>query len=40
MHANDHRAALEEWRRLETLIPLLFKEANPMPLKHVLRRQG
>jgi 4-hydroxy-tetrahydrodipicolinate synthase len=40
MTANDHRGALAVWSRLETLVPLLFKEANPMPIKHCLWRQG
>jgi 4-hydroxy-tetrahydrodipicolinate synthase len=40
MRANDHRAALAVWAGLETLVPLLFREANPMPIKHCLWRQG
>jgi 4-hydroxy-tetrahydrodipicolinate synthase len=40
MVANDHRAARAAWSRLETLVPLLFAEANPMPIKHCLWRQG
>jgi 4-hydroxy-tetrahydrodipicolinate synthase len=40
MAANDHQGARAAWGQLEPLIPLLFKEANPMPLKHVLWRQG
>jgi 4-hydroxy-tetrahydrodipicolinate synthase len=40
MADNDHRGALERWTPLEGLIPLLFREANPMPLKHCLWRQG
>ena len=40
MRANDHRAAREAWTGLEALVPLLFKEANPMPIKHCLWRQG
>ena len=34
MLANDYRGARAVWSRLETLVPLLFKEANPMPIKH------
>jgi dihydrodipicolinate synthase/N-acetylneuraminate lyase len=30
--ANDHLAARSTWSRLETLVPLLFREANPMPI--------
>jgi 4-hydroxy-tetrahydrodipicolinate synthase len=40
MMANDHQGARAIWARLETLVPLLFKEANPMPIKHCLWRQG
>ncbi len=40
MRANDHRAARAVWAGLESLVPLLFKEANPMPIKHYLWRQG
>ena len=40
MRANDHRGALRLWSRLETLVPLLFREANPMPVKYCLWRQG
>lgn len=40
MAANDHRAARDTWSHVETLVPLLFQEANPMPIKHCLWRQG
>ena len=40
MRANDHRAARMAWAGLEDLVPLLFREANPMPIKHCLWRQG
>jgi 4-hydroxy-tetrahydrodipicolinate synthase len=40
MTANDHQAARAIWSRLEPLVPLLFKEANPMPIKHCLWRLG
>jgi 4-hydroxy-tetrahydrodipicolinate synthase len=40
MTANDHHAARALWARLEPVVPLLFKEANPMPIKHCLWRQG
>ena len=39
MAANDHHAARAIWAEVETLVPLLFKEANPMPIKHCLWRQ-
>jgi 4-hydroxy-tetrahydrodipicolinate synthase len=40
MCANDHQGARAAWSRLEPLVPLLFKEANPMPIKHCLWRLG
>jgi 4-hydroxy-tetrahydrodipicolinate synthase len=39
MVANDHQGALKAWSRLEPLVPLLFKEPNPVPIKHCLWRQ-
>ncbi|WP_315835195.1 4-hydroxy-tetrahydrodipicolinate synthase [Bradyrhizobium prioriisuperbiae] len=38
--ANDHRGALATWAPLMRMIPALFKEANPIPLKYCLWRQG
>ena len=38
--SNDHQAARSIWMRLQPLIARLFREANPMPLKHCLWRQG
>jgi 4-hydroxy-tetrahydrodipicolinate synthase len=40
MAANDHRVARTIWSELDTLVPLLFTEANPMPIKHILWRRG
>ena len=40
MTANDHHAARSIWARLEPVVPLLFKEATPMPIKHCLWRAG
>lgn len=40
MRANDHQGARAIWSRLEPLVPLLFKEANPMPIKHCVWRAG
>jgi 4-hydroxy-tetrahydrodipicolinate synthase len=40
MAANDHQGARAIWSELEELVPLLFREANPMPIKHALWRQG
>ena len=38
--ANDHQAARLLWAPLAGMMPLLFQEANPMPLKYCLWRQG
>jgi 4-hydroxy-tetrahydrodipicolinate synthase len=40
MRANDHHHARLLWSRLEPLVALLFQEANPMPVKYCLWRQG
>ena len=37
---NDLAGARRAWQPLAALVPLLFGEANPMPLKHCLWRQG
>lgn len=38
--ANDHQAAQATWAELQGFIPKLFREANPMPIKHCLWRLG
>jgi 4-hydroxy-tetrahydrodipicolinate synthase len=38
--ANDHQAARAAWAPLMRLIPKLLQEANPMPIKYCLWRQG
>lgn len=38
--ANDHQAALEKWKMLHDMIPLLFSEPNPTPLKYCLKKLG
>jgi 4-hydroxy-tetrahydrodipicolinate synthase len=38
--ANDHLDGRRIWSTLETFVPLLFREANPMPIKYCLWRQG
>jgi 4-hydroxy-tetrahydrodipicolinate synthase len=38
--ANDVAAARAAWTPLAAFVPLLFAEANPMPIKHLLWRQG
>lgn len=35
---NNHQAALEKWRDLYNMIPLLFAEPNPTPLKYCLKK--
>jgi 4-hydroxy-tetrahydrodipicolinate synthase len=40
MAGNDYHGARALWSRLEPLITLLFKEPNPMPVKHCLWRHG
>lgn len=40
MAAGDREGARRAWTRVEPLIPLLFGEPNPMPIKHCLWRQG
>ncbi len=37
---NDHHKALQEWNRISKIIPLLFKEPNPAPVKYVLAKKG
>jgi len=37
---NDIVAARRAWSLVAPLVPLLFAEANPMPIKHILWRQG
>jgi len=38
--ANDVAGARAAWAPLAELVPLLFAEANPMPIKYLLWRQG
>lgn len=38
--ANDHQAALKKWQILYNMIPLLFSEPNPTPLKYCLNKLG
>jgi 4-hydroxy-tetrahydrodipicolinate synthase len=37
---NDVAGARAAWAPLAPLVPLLFAEANPMPIKYLLWRQG
>jgi 4-hydroxy-tetrahydrodipicolinate synthase len=37
---NDQQAALETWKTIEKIIPLLFKEPNPAPIKYFLAAKG
>ena len=38
--ANNHKDALNQWKPLLEMIPLLFAEPNPAPLKYYLHRKG
>lgn len=37
---NNHQEALKVWRNLYNMIPLLFSEPNPTPLKYCLNKLG
>jgi 4-hydroxy-tetrahydrodipicolinate synthase len=37
---NNHREALEKWKLIYGMIPLLFSEPNPTPLKYCLKKIG
>lgn len=37
---NNHQAAFEKWKEVAHIIPLLFKEPNPAPLKYCLAKMG
>ena len=37
---NDYQKALETWKGLAKMIPLLFKEPNPTPIKYLLYKKG
>jgi 4-hydroxy-tetrahydrodipicolinate synthase len=40
IEANDHQGALSIWKNLATMIPLLFEEPNPSPLKYCLSKMS
>ena len=37
---NDHQSALKSWQDLSKVIPLLFEEPNPTPIKYLLSKLG
>lgn len=37
---NDHQGALTAWKQLSPIIPLLFQEPNPAPIKYCLYKLG
>ncbi|BCZ49344.1 4-hydroxy-tetrahydrodipicolinate synthase 2 [Clostridium gelidum] len=37
---NNHQAALKKWKLLYNMIPFLFAEPNPTPLKYSLKKLG
>ncbi len=40
MQSNNHVDALKTWKLIESIIPLLFIEPNPAPLKYLLAKKG
>lgn len=38
--ANNHQEALKTWKLLTKIVPLLFKEPNPAPIKYCLKKLG
>lgn len=40
MQANNHQKALQQWQELYELIPPLFEEPNPAPIKYALAKLG
>lgn len=40
IHNNDFQAALDIWRSIQGMIPLLFQEPNPAPIKYCLNKMG
>lgn len=40
MQENDYFGALAIWKTISTIIPYLFKEPNPAPLKYCLKKMG
>lgn len=36
--SNNHKDALEKWKELYKIIPMLFQEPNPTPLKYCLKK--
>lgn len=37
---NDYKEALKIWRELGKMVPMLFKEPNPTPIKYILEQKG
>jgi 4-hydroxy-tetrahydrodipicolinate synthase len=37
---NNYPTALEKWNGISKVIPMLFKEPNPAPLKYILAKKG
>lgn len=40
MQSNNYQDALRVWKQLTAIIPLLFTEPNPAPLKYILQKQA
>lgn len=35
---NNHKLALENWKKIYPAVPLLFQEPNPTPIKYYLHK--
>ena len=40
MKSNNHKEAFKKWQKLYNMIPLLFAEPNPTPVKYCLKKLG
>jgi 4-hydroxy-tetrahydrodipicolinate synthase len=40
IRVNNHQEALQKWKSLQNMIPLLFAEPNPTPVKYCLKKLG
>ena len=40
MKNNNHKEAFKKWKKLYNMIPLLFAEPNPTPVKYCLKKLG
>jgi len=40
LKSNEYQESLQKWNKIYSIIPLLFKEPNPAPLKYCLKKMG